>query len=1491
MAVNNATRIQQLIETTPTETNLVPEGAAELRALKAAVRGSFPNLGNTAVTATAEDLNSMAGAATGGGGLSSRMRKTGGDTLSGPFDFSNAEVRGATARVTDNSSLFATTSFVKEAMLQAAAEIGEIDISGKMNRTGGDSLTGVFNFANATITVPTQVITDASTRAANMAALANAATDILLKTVRTGADQTISSNTYTFGGTSQLLVPVKPTNDSSSAAASTKYVQDNLLLYSKKSGESGYSGAHSFLNVTSVEVPTASAGDNSKIAANTQFVTSYGVRFGLIGGQAWNGTQDFTGATVTGPTRTSGDNTANMATTQFVTAAIGVMGGKISKTGEETGLSGTFNFQEAYILVDNSVYQYKYWNGTTQAQVTKDVAALTKYTNNAGQTPVSYRMFEDGLDKKLSKEGEKTPSGAIFDFTASSLLTPTRAVDLNDATATQISVNMKMLALASNQLIRKDGTTAGISGTFNFGGAVLQAATQASTDNSNLVATTAYVKTLINAIPTNGGGGTGTGTSGIARTGDTGMTGVYDFTAATSFSVPSVTVYWKIADVPLADVKKAVTVSALASIAEGLVSKSGQASVTGAFDFTGATSFKAADRAAGDNSQEIANTKFVTTAVAAATGGVSGKINKAGDNGMTETFDFRNVDHLLMKSNAYVYSYWNGTAFIDQNVAALSSDTSDDLDVVNYLMFKDGIGRKFTKKGDKVDAGAYCDFSPATAMLVPTKTLDMNISTAGTDAVNMKMLAQAAATFQSSSGGADIPKAGAADMTGRHDYRGTGFGATGALATMSAYLQVLPAGLNLPYWDGSATSTTPSSAPTGMAASNPASTDYLPINRETLERSLVYYVSHFGSKGSDGAKFDFGTAGFFRVPGKNHYAVKWINNTGTGAFVDFLLPPSTAAALPSANVNEAVNIGMLYQSMLSVVSRYGSECDGAAKFNFQPAGQFSVPTSSLPANPASDNYQAINQQALRTALGGYALLAPSGSGNVFTGTQDFRNATVLGLSTGATTDGTKIPLTGSASMSGTHNYASAVLQANTAAGGTRSSVVATTDFVMSASDMLAHKSGDTYGTGAHDFTAGEVTVKDKPVWSSYWSGVAWTNQSLAAPTTAAPGGITPKAAVNVGMLFAGLSAQVSMDGSKISNTNAVFDFAAANNFTIKSTQTAFNYWNGVQFEQVINTAPTSTTTASLTAINRVTLETLLGSYVTTKGARAEQGAHYDFTLSTFFKVPTKDVSFSQQYLSAIADDGVSTFSQISVTQTQEPISAAEKDAVSTKMLMLGLNNQVSKLGDDCSAGAKFNFSKASEFQVPTGNLSFNRYALSNFTTGDDTVTSVTVALPGSRPKMRAASIAMVEAALDTAISRYGTKCDPTAMFDFRLAGRFEVPTPPAAASSTEAATAQWVIDRTVFFPTLLVAGNIGTASHGACFFVAENGCQINVPTTFPSQGVWRFQMGPNASTLTIKWNDQNVHSASIGNMSVTDRGQSATFQKTFMTSIGFIRTA
>lgn len=82
-------------------------------------------------------------------------------------------------------------------------------------------------------------------------------------------------NNPTFTGT--VTIPTPETSDNSTKAASTSFVQSNMLTAVKLTGNQTISDTKTFSS--SPIVPTPSAGDNSTKAATTAFVTNFAVGF------------------------------------------------------------------------------------------------------------------------------------------------------------------------------------------------------------------------------------------------------------------------------------------------------------------------------------------------------------------------------------------------------------------------------------------------------------------------------------------------------------------------------------------------------------------------------------------------------------------------------------------------------------------------------------------------------------------------------------------------------------------------------------------------------------------------------------------------------------------------------------------------------------------------------------------------------------------------------------------------------------------------------------------------------------------------------------------------------------------------------------------------------------------------------------------------------------------------------------------------------------
>lgn len=97
MSVETATYISQLDSTLPAAGDLKSEGDDHLRLIKSTLKAQFPNIGATAVTVTAAELNALAGAASTG-----------------------ASIKVATQTATDNTTNAASTAMVQSAILASS---------------------------------------------------------------------------------------------------------------------------------------------------------------------------------------------------------------------------------------------------------------------------------------------------------------------------------------------------------------------------------------------------------------------------------------------------------------------------------------------------------------------------------------------------------------------------------------------------------------------------------------------------------------------------------------------------------------------------------------------------------------------------------------------------------------------------------------------------------------------------------------------------------------------------------------------------------------------------------------------------------------------------------------------------------------------------------------------------------------------------------------------------------------------------------------------------------------------------------------------------------------------------------------------------------------------------------------------------------------------------------------------------------------------------
>jgi hypothetical protein len=130
--LESATFISQLNAANPTSSDLKSEGDDQLRLLKSVLQSQFPNLGATAVTPTAAQLNNVANAS---------LRA--GDTYTGTHDFTGAVINVPTASASDNDNSAASTAMVQSAILASSGITASLPAqagnAGRFLQTNGTS--------------------------------------------------------------------------------------------------------------------------------------------------------------------------------------------------------------------------------------------------------------------------------------------------------------------------------------------------------------------------------------------------------------------------------------------------------------------------------------------------------------------------------------------------------------------------------------------------------------------------------------------------------------------------------------------------------------------------------------------------------------------------------------------------------------------------------------------------------------------------------------------------------------------------------------------------------------------------------------------------------------------------------------------------------------------------------------------------------------------------------------------------------------------------------------------------------------------------------------------------------------------------------------------------------------------------------------------------------------------------------------------------------
>lgn len=128
----------------------------------------------------------------------------------------------------------------------------------------------------------------------------------------------------------------------------TAPLQGQFTAKANKAGET-YTGAHNYSGASGVTLPaattigTVTAAELLRLAGVTSPLQTQIDSKGAVAGQAWTGTHNYVGATITVPTATAGDATNNAASTAFVsaTAFSAALPGQSGNAGKFVRTNGT----------------------------------------------------------------------------------------------------------------------------------------------------------------------------------------------------------------------------------------------------------------------------------------------------------------------------------------------------------------------------------------------------------------------------------------------------------------------------------------------------------------------------------------------------------------------------------------------------------------------------------------------------------------------------------------------------------------------------------------------------------------------------------------------------------------------------------------------------------------------------------------------------------------------------------------------------------------------------------------------------------------------------------------------------------------------------------------------------------------------------------------------------------------------------------------------
>ena len=424
----------------------------------------------------------------------------------------NLEVNGNLTAITqfnsENSTKVATTQFVKNqgyatlaspsftgvatiptvSVTKSILVSGDISLNGNLFITNDASLNGNLS-VNGTLKGTTPETNDSSTKLATTAYVQNQAYaklsgatftgDISLnKKLFVGEDVSMNSNLTVIGNTNLLgntYAQTPANSDSSSLVATTAYVQNQA--YSKLDSPE-------FTGIPTA--PTAQYGTNSTQIATTEFVVTQLFSFINSNEQVYNSLQQLSSALSA--------TDASFATT--LAASLGLKADKESPVFTGTGVIPYLNILNGLLSYGDASFNGKLFvNGDTS--MNGNVSVVTQSTND-NSTKVATTAYVQ--NQNYAKLAGATFTGALAtnnDFTVggntilNNMLSVLSDLSLNG----NLSVGGKttfsdIVTLLQSIIINGDLS---LNGNFSANGNST-VITQATTDNSNKIATTAYVQ-------------------------------------------------------------------------------------------------------------------------------------------------------------------------------------------------------------------------------------------------------------------------------------------------------------------------------------------------------------------------------------------------------------------------------------------------------------------------------------------------------------------------------------------------------------------------------------------------------------------------------------------------------------------------------------------------------------------------------------------------------------------------------------------------------------------------------------------------------------------------------------------------------------------------------------------------------------------------------------------------------------------------------------